>query len=238
MTTHFLRAEWNNLIMANYAVPKEILLPYVPYHTQLDFFEGNTYVSLVGFMFLNTKVLGFSVPMHVNFEEVNLRFYIKYNDHGSWKRGVVFIKEIVPKMAISFVANNIYGEKYATMRMKHFYIDSGETSEAGYKWNYKDKWNTLSAVTDKRSKKIVPGSCENFFANHYWGYSKYSDTKTYEYYVEHPVWETLKVISYSVDCDFGMLYGDEFSFLNDEKPESVLMTKGSEIRAHHKRDLE
>ena len=238
MTTHFLRAEWNNLIMANYAVPKEILLSYLPYRTQLDFFEGNAYVSLVGFMFLNTKVLGFSVPMHVNFEEVNLRFYIKYNDHGSWKKGVVFIKEIVPKMAISFVANNIYGEKYTTMRMKHFYIDNGETSHAGYKWNYKNRWNTLSAVTDKRSKKIVPGSCENFFADHYWGYSKYSNTKTYEYYVEHPVWETQKVISYSVDCDFGMLYGEEFSFLNDEKPSSVLMTKGSEIRVHHKRALE
>ncbi len=238
MTTHFLRAEWNNLIMANYVVPKELLLPYVPYKTELDFFEGNTYVSLVGFMFLNTRVMGMSVPMHINFEEVNLRFYVKYNDHGSWKKGVVFIKEIVPKKAISFIANIIYGEKYATMKMKHFHIDNKENFEAGYEWNYKNKWNKISAVTDKRSKKIVEGSSEDFFANHYWGYSKHSDTKTYEYHVEHPAWETLKVLSYLVDCDFGSLYGGEFSFLNDEMPTSVFMTKGSEIRVHHKRTLE
>ncbi|MEO9020488.1 MAG: DUF2071 domain-containing protein [Ginsengibacter sp.] len=238
MTTHFLLAEWNNLIMANYAVPKELLLPYVPNKTQLDSFEGNTYVSLVGFMFLNTKVLGLSVPMHVNFEEVNLRFYIKYNDRGVWKRGVVFIKEIVPKMAISFVANNVYGEKYATMKMKHFHSDNGENFEAGYEWNYKNRWNKISAVADKRSRKIIPGSREEFFADHYWGYSKYNDTKTYEYHVEHPLWETLKVVSSSVDCDFGAVYGDKFSFLSHEKPHSVLMTKGSEIRVHHKKSLE
>ncbi|MEO6905142.1 MAG: DUF2071 domain-containing protein, partial [Ginsengibacter sp.] len=100
MKTHFLRAEWNNLVMANYVVPKEILLPYVPYKTELDSFKGETYVSLVGFMFLNTKVFGLSIPLHENFEEVNLRFYVKYKQNGNWVKGVVFIKEIVPKRAI------------------------------------------------------------------------------------------------------------------------------------------
>lgn len=238
MKTHFLLAEWNNLIIANYVVPKELLLPYVPYKTELDFFEQKTCVSLVGFKFLNTKVLGFSIPRHVNFEEVNLRFYIRHNDHGNWKRGVVFIKEIVPKRAVSFIANNLYREKYATMDMRHFHNDTRGCFEAGYEWQYKKKWNKISAVTDKRSKKIVPGSCESFFADHYWGYSRYSDTKTYQYQVEHPVWETLKVISHSIDCDFGSLYGKEFSFLNTENPASVLMTKGSEIRLQHKKVIE
>ncbi|MDQ2720973.1 MAG: DUF2071 domain-containing protein [Bacteroidota bacterium] len=238
MKTHFLRAEWNNLIMANYVVPKELLLPHIPYKTALDFYEGNAYVSLVGFMFLNTKVLGLSIPMHVNFEEVNLRFYIKYNDHGNWKKGVVFIKEIVPRKAISFIANRIYGENYETMNMKHYHHDNGESLEAGYEWEYKNKWNKLSAKTNKRSTPISKASSEEFIADHYWGYTKYSETKTYEYEVEHPVWETLKVINYSVDCDFGKLYGDEFTFLINEKPKSVFMTKGSEIRVHHKKMLE
>lgn len=238
MTTHFLLAEWNNLIMANYVVPKELLQSHVPYKTELDFFEGNAYLSLVGFNFLNTKVLGFSIPRHVNFEEVNLRFYIKHNDHGNWKRGLVFIKEIVPKRAVAFIANNVYREKYATMNMRHFHNDTGGRFEAGYEWEYKNKWNKISAITDKRSKKIVPGSCESFFADHYWGFSKNSDTKTYQYLVEHPVWETLKVVSYSINCDFGLIYGSEFSFLNDKKPASVLMARGSEIRVHHKKTIE
>jgi len=235
MKTHFLRAEWNNLIMANYVVPKELLLPYLPHKTELDFFEGNTYLSLVGFKFLNTKVYGLHIPMHVDFEKVNLRFYVRYNDHGFIKRGVVFIKEIVPKIGISFIANNLYAEKFATMKMKHFNTDKGESLESGYEWKHKSKWNKLSVVAGKRSKKIVPGNCEYFFTNHYWDYLKMSDTKTYEYNVEHPEWETLKVISYNIDCDFNAIYGEEFSFLNNVEPTCVLITLGSEIRIHHKK---
>jgi hypothetical protein len=238
MKTHFLLAEWNNLIMANYVVPASFLLPYVPYKTELDFFEGKAYVSLVGFNLHKTKVLGFSIPMHVNFEEVNLRFYIKHNDHGTWKRGLVFIKEIVPKRAVSFIANNLFREKFATMSMRHFHNDTGGNLETCYEWLFKKKWNKISSVTDKRSKKIAEGSCECFFIDHYWGYSKFSKSKTYQYQVEHPAWESLKVLSYSIDCDFGSIFGDEFSFLNNEKPASVLMTKGSEIRLQHKKVIE
>jgi hypothetical protein len=122
--------------------------------------------------------------------------------------------------------------------MRHFHNDNNNNLEAGYEWKYKNKWNKISTVTDKRSKKIVPNSCESFFADHYWGYSKYNDTKTYQYQVVHPVWETLKVMSYSIDCDFGLLYGNEFSFLNTEKPTSVLMTKGSEIKIQHRKVIE
>lgn len=238
MKAHFLRAEWNNLITANYVVPKELLAPYVPYKTELDLFEGNAYLSLVGFKFLNTKVFGLHIPMHVDFEKVNLRFYVKYHDRGLIKRGVVFIKEIVPKIGISFIANNVFRERYATMKMTHFNIDKGEHLETGYDWKHKDKWNKLSVVAEKRSKKIVPDSCEYFFTDHYWDYQKLSDTKTGEYNVEHPVWETLTVISYNIDCDFDALYGKEFAFLNQAEPASVIMTRGSEIRIHNKKIIE
>ncbi len=223
--------------MANYAVPEELLLPYLPYRTELDLFEGEAYVSLVAFMFLNTKVLGFSIPFHEDFEEVNLRFYVNYNDRGSRKKGVVFIKEIVPKRAISFVANNLYGENYATMKMKNYHLDNGHDLRIGYEWHSKKKWNKIDAVTDKKAKKIIENSCQSFFADHYWGYTKQGHTKTFEYHVEHPRWETLKVLSFSIDCDFGLLYGKDFSFLNDQTPKSVLMTKGSEVKVHHKKEL-
>lgn len=237
MKTHFLRAEWNNLVMANYAVPKELLLPFVPYKTELDFFQGEAYLSLVGFMFLNTKVFGIGVPLHENFEEVNLRFYVKYNNRGNWKKGVVFIKEIVPKRAISFVANNVYGENYATMSMRHFHEDNKNNFSVGYEWEFKNRWNKLSAVVEKRASNIIENSCECFFADHYWGFTKYGATKTYHYYVEHPRWQTFKVLSYLVDADFGSLYGEQFAFLSNQQPKSVLMSKGSEINLQHKMEL-
>lgn len=115
----FLKAEWRKLVLANYTIEPEILSKYVPFGTELDLWNGKCYVSLVGFMFLNTRLLGVKIPFHVNFEEVNLRFYVKRLDRDTWKRGVVFIKEIVPKPALTFVANTVYQENYETLPMQH-----------------------------------------------------------------------------------------------------------------------
>ncbi len=88
----FLTAKWQDLVMANYKVNPNLLTGFLPKHTTLDFHEGDCYVSLVAFKFLDTKVLGISVPFHTNFEEVNLRFYVRHNKNGVWKRGAVIIK--------------------------------------------------------------------------------------------------------------------------------------------------
>ena len=237
MISHFLRAEWNNLIMANYVVPEELLFPYIPGKTELDFYKGATYISLVGFMFLNTRIRGLSVPYHINFEEVNLRFYVKHNDGGQWKRGTVFIKEIVPKRAISFIANNLYKENYTTMRMKHFHIEKDDLIETCYQWKFKDKWNKLTAECHKKSLPMRINSEEEFIAEHYWGYTKYNENKTYEYEVKHPRWEIFRVSDYVIDCDFEGIYGNEFSLLQQTKPASVFMAKGSEVRIHTKTTL-
>ena len=234
MTSHFLHAEWNNLIMANYVVPEEFLLPFVPEKTELDFYKGKTYISLIGLMFLNTRIRGFSVPYHVNFEEINLRFYVKHNDRGIWKRGTVFIKEIVSKPVISFVANSLFKEKYSTMKMKHFHVEKTDVIETCYQWKYKDKWNKITAECHKKSSPMRIDSEEEFIAEHYWGYTKFNDERTYEYEVEHPRWEIFHVSDYNIDCDFKEIYGDEFSFLNYTKPSSVFMAKGSEVRIYPK----
>jgi uncharacterized protein YqjF (DUF2071 family) len=237
MISHFLRAEWNNLIMANYAVPEELLAPYVPYKTELDIYYGKTFVSLVGFMFLNTRIRGFSVPYHINFEEVNLRFYVRHNDNSKWKRGTVFIKEIVPKPAISFIANNLYRERHETMKMKHFHVEKDDIIETCYEWQYKNKWNRLAASCHKKSQPMRKDSEEEFIAEHYWGYTKYKENKTYEYEIMHPRWEIFKVSDYTINCDFKDIYGDQFAFLGETKPSSVFMAKGSEVRIHTKKAL-
>ncbi|MEP6926171.1 MAG: DUF2071 domain-containing protein [Ginsengibacter sp.] len=237
MKSHFLHSEWNNLIMANYVVPKELLTPFIPSKTELDFYHGKTFVSLVGFMFLNTRIMGLNVPYHVNFEEVNLRFYVKYKDHGHWKRGTVFIKEIVPKPAISFFANLLYGENYSTMKMKHFHTKKVDAIETCYEWEYKNKWNKLAASSQIKSVPMRMNSEEEFIAEHYFGYTKYKENTTYEYEVNHPRWEIFKVLNYTVDCDFNDIYGKEFAFLKDEAPSSVFMAKGSEVKIYAKKIL-
>ncbi len=177
MSRTFLQAEWRKLAMANYSVDPQILDKYLPYRTEIDLWNGACYVSLVGFMFKNTKVLGLKIPFHVNFEEVNLRFYVRYKDDGAWKRGVVFIKEIVPKPALTLVANTLYREHYETMPMRHSWETAEHSLTVEYQWK-KARWNSLKVIADDRSSLIRENSEEEFITEHYWGSTRISNDKT------------------------------------------------------------
>lgn len=225
----FLSAEWRKLAFANYAVDKDILIKYLPPHTELDDWNGKYFVSLVGFMFVDVKLNGYNIPFHTTFEEVNLRFYVKFKDQGGWKRGVVFIKEFVPKPAITFVANNIYKENYQTSPMKHVWIEQVHQLEVDYFWK-NNAWNKFSITADSKLKEIEVGSEEEFITEHYWGYTKLNEKVSSEYGVEHPRWQVYPVKDYQITVDFEANYGADFGFLSLAKPDSVMLAEGSEIR--------
>lgn len=230
----FLRAEWRKLAIANYLVDEKVLSKYLPAGTELDLWNGRCYISLVGFMFVNTKLLGIKIPLHTNFEEVNLRFYVRRFDGGEWKRGVVFVKEIVPKPALTFVANTVYKENYETMPMEHSWSEDEDHRTVEYKWKKNDKWHSIEVKASVDSFKMETGSETEFITEHYWGYAHVNDSKTNEYEVTHPKWEAYDVKSYQIDIDFGAVYGSEFSFLNLEEPASVMLAEGSEITVENK----
>jgi uncharacterized protein len=233
----FLKAEWRKLAIANYEVDSSLLIDYLPYGTELDLWDGKCYVSLVGFMFLNTKLLNLKIPFHVNFEEVNLRFYVKRLEHGVWKRGVVFIKEIVPKPALTFVANTVYKEHYETLPMKHSWSETTSERLVEYSWKKKAIWQTFRVRASKEASKIQADSETEFITEHYWGYAKVSNTKTNEYEVSHPRWDAYDVMGYEIDVDFGEVYGPQFSFLNTASPVSVMLVEGSEITVENKKTI-
>lgn len=233
----FLTAQWRKLIMANYAVPAEMLKKYVPAGTTIDHWRGTCYISLVGFMFLDTRLKGIPIPFHRNFEEVNLRFYVRHDDGDVVRRGVVFIKEIVPKPTISLVANSLYGERYETMRMNHQWKNTGAGKlQVEYRWK-KRQWNTLSVVAETPSAPITDGSEAEFITEHYWGYTRIDAKKTSVYQVEHPRWEVYPVISHNVHVDFGRVYGEEFALLNALTPQSVFLAEGSDIIVRNTKKL-
>ncbi len=233
----FLKAEWRKLILANYVVDPKILEPYVPFGTELDLWEDKCYLSLVGFMFKNTRLLGIKIPFHVNFEEVNLRFYVKRKVAGEWRRGVVFIKEIVPKPALTFVANTVYKENYETMKMRHTWEASDHSWRIAYEWKTGNLWNNLEVITEKNTSPIQPGSEAEFITEHYWGYATVNEKKTNEYEVTHPRWEQYVVQKFKTDADFHRTYGNKFSFLNQSSPASVMVAEGSEITVETKKVL-
>ena len=225
----FLTAEWRKLALAQYDVDKEILLKYLPPHTELDDWQGKYYVSLVGFMFLDVKLLGFNIPFHTNFEEVNLRFYVKYKEGDVWKRGAVFISEIVPLPAITFVANTIYKEKYQTLPMKHVWTENADALTVEYCWK-NSRWNRFGITAASKTEQMAVGSEEEFITEHYWGYTKIGPNKTSEYGIQHPRWEVYPVKDYTIDVDFKQNYGNDFAFLSNKKPDSVFLAEGSEIK--------
>ncbi len=233
----FLKAEWRKLALANYLIDKGLLDKYLPIGTELDLWNGNCYVSLVGFMFVNTRLLGFEIPFHTNFEEVNLRFYVKRFDNGEWKRGVVFIKEIVPKRALTFVANTVYNENYETLPMEHSWSSSENRRTVQYRWKKSGKWNSIKIDASIEKFKIESNSEIEFITEHYWGYAKVNQNKSNEYEVTHPKWEAYEVKDYEIDIDFGTLYGKEFEFLNSTNPISVMLAEGSEITVENKKTI-
>lgn len=215
--------------MINYEVPQEVLLPYLPAHTELDLWQGKSYASLIGFMFMNVRIKGISFPFHKNFEEVNLRFYVRYNDKGQWKRGVVFVKEIVPRRAITAIARLLYGEKYETRPMAHRWKENEDEVSVYYQWR-KNGLHYMSATAENKLVKIQNDSIEEFISEHYWGYSSLSQISTTEYGVEHPKWDLYPIKSYEVDVDFETNYGKDFSFLQVATPASVFLAEGSPIK--------
>lgn len=227
----FLSARWENLIMINYEVDPAILIPHLPPFTELDLFGGKALVSVVGFMFCKTKVLGISWPFHRNFEEVNLRYYIKHFDGKEWKRGVGFISEIVPKPMISLMANLLYNEHYSNALMKHHIKSSDDEIEISFDWKtFSTGWNHMKVTAEKNTQPLEPNSEAWFILEHYWGYNKLNDNTTIEYAVEHPTWEIHPVKSVALQADIDKLYGSAFSsFINGVNPHSVFLAKGSEV---------
>lgn len=233
----FLTAEWRKLAIANYVVTPELLNKYIPFGTELDLFNGRCYLSLVGFMFLNTKLIGLKIPFHSNFEEVNLRFYVKRFDGKQWKRGVVFIKEIVPKPALTLIANSVYNENYETLPMQHEWIENSKNRIVTYKWKKNQLWNSLKITAAVEPTEIAPNSETEFITEHYWGYAQIDKNSSNEYEVTHPKWEKYDVTDYHINVDFEATYGDEFQFLNQVNPLSVMLAEGSKITVENKNKI-
>jgi uncharacterized protein len=229
----FLTAEWRYLAMLNYEVPPDLLSPFVPAGTELDCWNGKNFVSLVGFRFLNTKLFGFlPIPLHANFEEVNLRFYVKRTVGGEVRRGVVFVQEIVPRRAIAFVARRFYNEKYVALPMVHEIQldgDNAEKMKVAYRWRIDGTWNGISLESEGNSELPVEGSVEQFITHHHWGFTAQPDGSTLQYRVTHPSWKVWQARNATFDGDMRDLYGEELATVLHGVPSSAFLAQGSEV---------
>ena len=226
----FLSAEWRDLVMLNYDVEPSLLNRHVPPGTSLDSFQGRTYVSLVGFRFCRTKLLGhFPVPFHADFDEVNLRFYVRRKEGDQDRRGVVFIAEVVPRRAIATIARILYGENYSCLPMKHK-IESVDSGKAiAYQWQVNGKWCQLSAQTANDSTRPSEGSLEQFITEHYWGYATQRSGGCLEYHVSHDRWRIEATTAAGFEGDANSLYGPALGEVIQRRPNSAFVADGSTV---------
>lgn len=232
---NFLEAKWENLIMANYAVDPNVLIPYLPKGVELDSFEGKFYVSLVGFMFNKTRIFKVPIPYLGSFEEINLRFYVLRKQAGKIKRGVVFINETVPYAPVAWMANYLYKEHYTAVKTKHHWEITDLIKKIDYSWKKDNKWNKIHVEAHTIGNAMKAGSVEAFIFEHYFGYTRVNQNKTLEYRINHPSWKINQVIDHSIDCDFEKMYGSDFEFLNAQEPDNVILAEGSDISVKWKR---
>ncbi|HEY4414445.1 MAG TPA: DUF2071 domain-containing protein [Verrucomicrobiae bacterium] len=230
----FLTAEWRQLAMVNYEIDPELLRPLIPAGTELDFWNGKAFVSVVGFLFQKTRVCGIAFPGHQNFEEINLRFYVRRQTSDGWRRAVVFIKEIVPRFAIAWLARALYNEPYLALPTSHR-IEKSLTEEAGsvaYNWRFHRRENCLKLTTRGNAQPLVSGSEPEFITEHYWGYTRQRDGSTLEYQVEHPRWRFWEAQTAELHCDIVALYGEMFQDTLRRQPSSAFLAEGSEVKVH------
>lgn len=234
MARSFLSAEWRWLVMLNYEVDPAVVRPYLPRGVEVDAWEGRVLVSMVGFRFLRTRVLGVAVPGHIDFDEVNLRFYVRRETAEGPRRGVVFVKEIVPRWAIARVARSLYDEPYVALPMRHEVVMPavGRAGLAAYEWKFAGRWHRLAADFEGEPALPAPGSQGEFITEHYWGYTPRRDGTTSEYRVEHPAWRVWEAADSVFEADVGALYGPAWVAPLAAPPVSAFVAEGSAVAVY------
>jgi uncharacterized protein len=238
--TAFLTAKWRYLVMLNYEVSPALLEPLVPAGVTLDLWEGSALVSVVGFRFLDTRVLGVPVPWHRDFEEVNLRFYVRHvTADGEMRRGVTFVRELVPRRAIALVARLAYNEPYRAVPMRSDApTDVMEhPGRIGYEWHTGAGWQRMGATTIGQPAAVNPASEAEFVTEHYWGYTRQRDGGTVEYSVTHPPWRVWTTEAPALTADVAGLYGHRFVGPLAVAPRSAFIAEGSAVVVHRPRRL-
>jgi hypothetical protein len=233
MSYTFLTAQWNNLFLATYAVPPALLENRLPPGLVLDQREGNAFVSLVAFEFLDTRVFGIPWPGYRNFGELNLRFYVRQGE----QRGVVFIREFVPQRLIAWMARLLYNEPYVAAPISVVRQDGPEVITMEYRLQYAGREHRITATGSKPPFQPAEDSTEHFFKEHHWGYGTTRSGQAIRYEVGHPLWAVYPVRSWSLDFDFASVYGPEWGILQQATPISTILAVGSPITVSSKGHL-
>jgi len=223
-----LTARWENLALITYAIDPDRLTKLLPPGCVPDTKDGEAFVSLVAFDFMNTRVAGIRWPGFVDFPEVNLRYYVRRGE----KRGVAFVRELVPQALVAWAARALYNEPYSAAGMESHVTHDDDAIRVHHRFDFGGTKHEIEVVGVPTPRKPEPGSTEHFFKEHDHGFGTDRRGRRVEYRVHHPTWRVYDVVDHRLDVDFGAAYGKSWASLSDSEPSSVVLAEGSVVAVH------
>jgi uncharacterized protein len=224
----FLTARWVNVALLSYPVPDEVLAPLLPAGLALDRWEGEAFVSLVAFDFLDTRVGGIAWPGFTAFPEVNLRFYVREGE----RRGVVFIGELVPSRVVVVLARLFYNEPYRVARFRSATETDGGGIRVVHDFQRDGRRHRITVEGGCPAEPAAEEGATHFFKEHAWGYGTDRRGRVLRYAVDHPRWRAHPGATARADVEFGALYGRRWAFLTGRAPAHVALAEGSAVAVY------
>lgn len=223
-----LDTHWRNLLVVSYRVEAgmlDLLNEQLPAGTVLDDYRGEHYVSVVAFEFQKTRVLGIAMPIYRDFAEVNLRFYVKRMVDGEWRRGVVFIREIVPCRLPALVANMVFKENFHIRPLR----SEVTVGQLRYEWREAGGMQEMAITRENELSDPEPGSLIEHIIDHYWAYKRISPNTTGEFSVEHRPWKVRQHENSGIRIDIGQIYGPRWAAALASEPVHTFYADGSRV---------
>jgi uncharacterized protein YqjF (DUF2071 family) len=224
----FLTARWSNLAILTYEVPPALLEPHLPAGLELDRRGGAAFASIVAFDFLDARMWGVAWPGFRTFPDINLRFYVRRGE----QRGVVFIREFVPRPAVAWLARAVYNEPFLIAPIESGVLDEASAIVTVRRLRWHGRSHAIEVTGNRPGRRPAEDSQEHLFKERKWGFGRDRRGRTTVYEVRHPVWEIYPVRSWSLDLDWAHVYGEPWGFLSSEKPASVILAAGSAVSVY------
>lgn len=239
MNASFLTAEWRHLLFVNFEIDPTLAQRYVPRGTELDLLDGRALASIVAFRFLKTRLLGVPVPWHRDFDEINLRLYVRHRTPDGWRRGVTFVRELVPRPAIAWTARLAYNEPYRAVRMRHaISMDPMTGGSLRYGWRQSGSWHEVGATVTGPNQPIEPDSTIGFVTEHYFGYTRQRNDSTVEYAVHHDRWRVWPDATTELKIDIPAVYGADWAPALTAPPFSAFVCDGASVAIGFPREVD
>ena len=231
-TKPLMKAVYSDLVAVNFQIDAKILRPLVPPGLELDFYHGETFISLIAMMIKNVKIWGLPFSLVPSCPELSLRFYVQRKDGDQVEKGACLIKDYISGSTAAWFLESQFKSEFAKMKIKSVSSGFGENiiPEVEYQWKVDDHWNKLRVRARSKIKR-GPNPLDTkvgFILDHNNYFSTF-EGKTVAYRVERPKWEIWDAAQANFTCDVSQLFGKEFVKPLAKRPASVFVAGGSAV---------